>query len=342
MSSISRAIPFALAASAALQTGVAIADHADNLIDPDAERIEEIIVSGQQLSTENASIAVERELAVDTASILKRLPGADVNGNGPLTGIAQYRGMYGDRISVVIDHLGVISGGPNAMDAPLSYVSPMITDELAVTRGIPGVSLAPEAIGGHVAAQLARGDFSNDGRSVSGFAGTRFSANGDVTTTGGRATLSTSSHKLSLVAEVDDGNDIKTPAGTVRPSRLHRERSDVSYAFNGEGRSLLVFAGRLDTEETGTPALPMDIRFIETDLAGLQGSIAVSDDLTIETRVGWNDVEHLMDNFGLRQAPMPSMQRQNFTTGSGVQVAPGRDLDCRRQHNRIRGRYENG
>ena len=284
--------------------------------------VDEVVVVGRSIATSLASVEVDREMLVDTATVLKDIPGANVNANGPVTGIAQYRGMYGDRISVVIDHLGVVSGGPNAMDAPLSYVSPMITDELVVTRGIPGVSLAPESIGGHVSAQLARGSFSDAG-ALSGFAGTRFSANGNVTTTGGRATLSNDSHKLSLVAEVDDGDDVDTPAGTVRPSRLHRERSDVSYAYDGKGKSLLVFVGRLDTEETGTPALPMDIRFIETDLAGLKGSIALSDRLTIETRIGWNDVEHLMDNFGLREAPMPAMQRQNFTTGSGVEARLG-------------------
>ena len=34
---------------------------------------------------------------------------------------------------------------------------------------------------------------------------------------------------------------------------------------------------------------------------------------------GCDDVEHLMDNFGLRQAPMPMGYRQNLTHGSGSQ-----------------------
>ena len=52
-------------------------------------------------------------------------------------------------VAVDVDNIGVISGGPNAMDTPLSYMSPMMTEELAVTRGIASVSLAPEAIGGN-------------------------------------------------------------------------------------------------------------------------------------------------------------------------------------------------
>ena len=136
-------------------------------------------------------------------------------------------------------------------------------------------------------------------------------------TSAGRLTFASPVHKVSLIAEVDDGDDIETPVGTNRPSRLHRERADVSYAFTGDRSRLLVFLGQLDTEETGTPGLPMDIRFVKTDFAGMQAAIEVSDGFSISARTAWNDVEHLMDNFGLRQAPMPMAQRQSFTAGSG-------------------------
>jgi iron complex outermembrane receptor protein len=288
---------------------------------PGATDVDEVIVIGRSVTTGLATIKVEREMLVDTATVLKDIPGANVNANGPVTGIAQYRGMYGDRVSVVIDHLGVISGGPNAMDAPLSYVSPMITEELSVVRGIPGVSLAPEAIGGHVSTTLSRGEFSGAGPAMSGFVGSRYSANGNVSTSAGRLTLANDSHKVSLVAELDDGDTISTPVGEVRPSQLHRERSDLSYAFAGDRSSVLLFAGRLDTDDTGTPALPMDIRYIDTSLAGAQATVELSDTVTLEGRAAWNDVAHLMDNFGLRAAPMPAMFRQNLATGAGGQVS---------------------
>jgi iron complex outermembrane receptor protein len=289
--------------------------------DQGASDVDEVIVIGRSVATGLARIEVDREMLVDTATVLKDIPGANVNANGPVTGIAQYRGMYGDRIAVVIDHLGVVSGGPNAMDAPLSYVSPMITEALSVTRGIASVSLAPESIGGHVATTLSRGEFSLAGSNLSGFVGSRYSANGNVSTTAGRLTLANATHKLSLIAELDDGDNVGTPVGDVRPSQLHRERSDVSYAFAGENTSVLLFAGRLDTDDTGTSALPMDIRFIDTTLAGAQVAYDVNDTVSLEARVAWNDVEHLMDNFGLRQAPMPTMHRQNLTTGTGGQLS---------------------
>lgn len=283
--------------------------------------VDEVIVIGRSVATGLAQIEVDREMLVDTATVLKDIPGANVNANGPVTGIAQYRGMYGDRVAVVIDHLGVVSGGPNAMDAPLSYVSPMITEQLSVTRGVASVSLTPESIGGHIATSLSRGEFTNAGSALSGFVGSRYSANGNVSTSAGRLTLASDSHKVSFIAELDDGDHVGTPVGEVRPSQLHRERADLSYAFAGDRTSVLLFAGRLDTDDTGTSALPMDIRFIDTSLAGAQVTHDVSDKFSLNGRVAWNDVEHLMDNFGLRQAPMPMMQRQNLTTGTGAQLS---------------------
>lgn len=290
----------------------------DNVVE-DTQQADEIVVVGRSVATSSAKIEVERELLVDTAAALRDIPGATVNRNGPLTGIAQYRGMFGDRIAVDIDSLGVISGGPNAMDAPLSYMSPMMTEELVVTRGIASVSLAPEAIGGHVSTRTSRGDFTSDEFGLSGMIGTRYSENGNISTTAARLTLANDRHRVSAIAEFDDGDDIETPKGDIVPTRIDRDRYDLSYAYDDGSREILVFAGKLETGETGTPALPMDIIYIDTELYGAQLGFDVGDDFRIDGRFGYNDVAHVMDNFSLRQAPMAMRQRLNTTSGSGSQ-----------------------
>ncbi|MDJ0904779.1 MAG: TonB-dependent receptor [Woeseiaceae bacterium] len=292
---------------------------ADDAVVGDEQEPDEIVVVGRSIATSSARIEVERELLVDTAAALRDIPGATVNRNGPLTGIAQYRGMFGDRIAVDIDALGVISGGPNAMDAPLSYMSPMMTEELVVTRGIASVSLAPEAIGGHVSTRTSRGDFGSDDLGLSGMIGTRYSDNGNISTTAARLTLASEQHRLSAIAEFDSGDDIETPKGDIVPTRIDRDRYDVSYGYDDGSREILLFAGKLETGETGTPALPMDIIFIDTELYGARLGFDVSDNVRIDGRFGYNDVAHVMDNFSLRQAPMAMRQRLNTTSGSGSQ-----------------------
>ena len=154
---------------------------AEEKTDPVAEPIDEIVVADHAIATRAAVARVEHEMLLDTAVALKDMPGANVNSNGLITGIAQYRGMYGDRVAVTIDNHAIVTGGPNAMDAPLSYVSPMITEALVVDRGIASVSSAPESIGGHMSARLARGSFGDQDFALSGFVGSRYSANGNIT-----------------------------------------------------------------------------------------------------------------------------------------------------------------
>jgi iron complex outermembrane receptor protein len=279
--------------------------------------IDEIVVAGHSVTSDAVEVAVDQELLLDTATILKSLPGADVNQNGLITGIAQYRGMYGDRIAVTIDNHAVVSGGPNAMDTPLSYVSPMITESIVVERGIASVSSAPESIGGHISANLARGRFGDDEFGISGFLGTRYSSNGNLNTSAGRLSFSNISHRFSLLTEVDDGDDISTPAGDIRPSAVNRKRYDASYAYTNGESHVVLFAGQLDTSDSGTPALPMDIRYIDTSLAGGHFLYALAPGLSIEGRMAVNDVEHAMDNFTLRSAPPAMMRRQNLATGKG-------------------------
>jgi len=285
----------------------------------DDTNADEIVVVGRSVATSSARIEVERELLVDTAAALREIPGAGVNRNGLITGIAQYRGMYGDRVAVDIDQLGVISGGPNAMDSPLSYMSPMMTEDLVVSRGIASVSLAPEAIGGHISTRTSRGDFGGESFRVAGKLGTRFSSNGDINTSVARLTLANDRHRISAIAEFDGGNDIKTPEGEIRPSELSRDRYDLSYAYTDADRHFMIYAGKLETGHTGTPALPMDIIFIDTELFGAQFGFDVSPVLSIDGRYSYNDVAHEMDNHSLRQSPMPGMQRLNTAYGSGSQ-----------------------
>jgi iron complex outermembrane receptor protein len=300
---------------------------ADGDANDDEGKTDEIVVVGRSVATSAARIQVERELLVDTAAALREIPGATVNRNGPITGIAQYRGMYGDRVAVDIDQLGIISGGPNAMDAPLSYMSPMITEELVVTRGIASVSLAPEAIGGHISTRTSRGEFGDEDIAMSGMVGTRYSSNGDISTSAARLTLSNARHRVSAIAEFDDGDDIETPAGTIVPTRLARDRYDLSYAWNEDRHDVLLFAGRLDTGETGTPALPMDIVYIDTELYGAEIGFEASPGVRIDARMRYNDVAHVMDNFSLREGPMAMMRRLNTAAGSGSQYTLAAKLE---------------
>src|SRR6056297_3332360 len=80
------------------------------------EGIEEILVTAHRIGLDETIATAGPAMAVDTARLLRGVPGADVNTNGRLSGIAQFRGLYGDRVAVSLDGICPIGGGPNAMD----------------------------------------------------------------------------------------------------------------------------------------------------------------------------------------------------------------------------------
>jgi len=292
----------------------------------DGSGIEEILVTAHRIGLDETVVSAGPVMAADTAQLLRSAPGADVNTNGRLSGIAQFRGLYGDRVAVSLDGICPVGGGPNAMDAPLSYASPMITESLHVDRGIPGVAAVAEGPGGHIDARIDRGAFAESAAfAPDGWIGSRYEDNGNTRTSAARLTVANAHHRLSAVSEIDRADDIDTPAGTIRPSALNRDRHDVSYAWRGEATEAMAFAGRLDTSETGTPSLPMDIRYIDTDLYGVSASHRIGT-LTLEAEAGYNDVDHLMDNYSLRAAPPPAAQRRNHTTGRGTSFSLGARL----------------
>ena len=66
-------------------TVAAGADSPADQAEIEEQPIEEITVSGRQLSSRDATIIVEQEFVVDVTEALSRLPGADRNQNGRRT-----------------------------------------------------------------------------------------------------------------------------------------------------------------------------------------------------------------------------------------------------------------
>ncbi len=302
------------------------------LASTDQAVIEEIIVQGEESSPifpASGPIAVSH---TDSASLLKSVPGANINSNGPITGIAQYRGLFGDRVAVSMDNDAVLSGGPNAMDAPLSYAPPLLLKSLEVTPGIAPVSVSQEAIGGHIVATLDRGEFADtEDTETSGAISSRYGTLDDGLNHGLKAVIANDHHKLAALASYDEGSDGESGKGDkLADTGYRRERYDLSYAWQDEASNVTLSGGKLDTNDTGTPALPMDIIYIHTDIGNLKATTDYQG-MTFRTRVGYSDVDHLMDNFSLRSNANPMMYRQNnatgrqFSWGGSVEVPLGDD-----------------
>ena len=261
------------------------------------------------------------ESAPDTASVLKTVPGADVNRNGPLTGIVQYRGMYGDRVDVRVDKMYVVPSCTNYMDPPLSLIPKGQLQSVTVYRGIAPVSIGINTFGGSIWATSLTSHFSDTGEFHSdGMA--RF--DGSTADQGRNLNLFTSlaneRHRMHLALTRDHGKDIDTPLGALRVTKYDRGQARVGYGFRGaENSEFGIELRRNRTRDTGTPALPMDI--IEENsttlrLAG-EGNLAGGH---LEAEIYGSNLEHDMDNFSLRPAGMKYRFSHAESEGRGVHL----------------------
>jgi len=247
----------------------------------------------------------------DTGDMIKRLPGANINSNGPLTSIAQYRGLFGDRVNVLIDGVRVSKAGPNSMDSPLSYLPASRVADVALYRGIAPVSSGIETIGGTIMANSKKAEFaSGDEAEFHGNANAGYAENGKTRYTGVLASIANQNHRFQVAGSLDRGNDLKFDGGTIDPSRHERDTVGVNYAFQQSGHTLELDVEHHDTGETGTAALPMDIMYARGENYKIKFNKELSNGGNFNARLNYQDSDHLMNNYTLRTAPMMGMMRR--------------------------------
>jgi len=261
----------------------------------------------EQLDTVTVKPSEQTYTPTDAADILKAVPGANVNKNGPMTGIAQYRGMFGTRVNVQVDGLNVAPAGPNWMDPPLSHLAPAQLDSVTVIRGISPVSAGAESVGGTIKAKAAKLPFATGNKvEFHGNIVTGYDSNNSAYTVGGQVGGSSNSDRIQLHGNYDKGQDMKAGNGRdIVPTQYQRQNLGVDYGHQfGSGEFNLGYANER-VDNSGSPALPMDIIYVKgnTFTAGYQSNSDFSG-IKWLADMHYMDTKHKMDNFSLRKVPL--------------------------------------
>jgi iron complex outermembrane receptor protein len=299
----------------------AYAQDAAAAADDDLEPPELIEIKGRRSILEDAYMVTPDRTtpnAADAAELLDLVPGGAVNWNGPISGQVQYRGMSGFRMNTRVGDIYLDPGGPNWMDPPLHYAPRPILDHMEIERGIASVSSGAESIGGSVHAVLKHSEFAKgDEIEVHGDVEASGRTVDDSISGGGIVSVANSRHRLHVLGAGEFGGDTRFPDGRIHPTSYERYQVGGGYGLQlGVHRFGLDYR-RNDTGDAGTPALPMDIRFVETDLikGDYRGELGPFD---VEGRVYYSDVDHKMDNFTLRDVGSPMNARFVEASGDGL------------------------
>lgn len=275
--------------------------------------IETITITGQK-----NKLAVDTELATgntinpDAASWLEAVPAAGVNRNGGVTGIAQYRGLYGDRVSVKMNGHHLPGAGPNAMDTPLSYAVPIMIESMTAYRGITPVYAGMDTLGGAIDVQLRQAELA-EGKDLmlSGVAQVGWQQQGDAKTLSGVANLASDKQGVLVYVNNQESDNVEDGAGSEIPSTFYdKQQYGIDYRVQ-VAQGIVGFGyHKTDTDNSGTAALPMDIAYIEADRFDLSGQHDFND-WQLEWSLGYLDAKHGMDNHTMRHNMMPAMFRLN-------------------------------
>ncbi len=309
-------ISLAIASSLAVSLP-AIAEH---------EQLPTIVVEGSAMRTGTFGTAPDSSGLKDTASLLKRVPGANVNRNGPLTGIASYRGMYGNRINISIDGANMKEVGPNSMDPPLSHIPAPLTGKLTVHRGISPVSSGIESFGGSMHAESKKGRFAEgDGIETSGTASIGYGSVDDGHYGALLGAVANKNHKLYLSGSKEQGRSYKIRNNQKQDNTQYdREAFTTGYGYQRDGHEFGINYSNNNTGHTGTPALPMDIQYVRGGLYDVNYNWDLGDGYKLKTNVFYQKMRHLMSNGILRNggsADRDLISNRTRVEGGGIDLA---------------------
>ena len=289
-----------ITSSTVLLSGQVLADEALDAID----ELEVITITNQRHRglEEMKGYAQGHTSVPDLADWLTSVPGANVNSNGPLTGIAQYRGLYGDRVSATLDGHPVIGAGPNAMDTPLSYSTPLIVDSMTVYRGIAPVSAGINTLGGAIEVNMRKAETMNaKDVALSGDVQVGYRSNNSAKTLSAVTNITQGNVAVLLYGNSQIGDSTESGDGTtIDPTDFDKVQlgGDIRYIKNDNEIGFSYHY--TDTNDSGTPALPMDIEYIESHRITLDGAFNL-DGWQGEWQLGYTDADHGMTNHLMRQ-----------------------------------------
>jgi iron complex outermembrane receptor protein len=317
-----------ITSSTVIFSGQALADDAPDAID----ELEVITITNQRHHGLEylKGYAQGQTSAPDLADWLTSVPGANVNSNGPITGIAQYRGLYGDRVAASLDGHPVIGAGPNAMDTPLSYSTPLIVDSMTVYRGIAPVSAGINTLGGAVEVKMRKAETMNGQATiVSGDVQAGYRSNNSAKTLSAVTNIAKDNVAVLLYGNSQKGDSMESGDGVViSPTDFDKVQFGGDIRYSKDDNEIGLSYHYTDTNDSGTPALPMDIEYIESHRITLDGAFSLSG-WQGEWQLGYIDADHGMTNFLMRENNDPTKYRRNNATAetSDFKVKLTKDFD---------------
>ncbi|KVT24155.1 TonB-dependent copper receptor [Burkholderia ubonensis] len=245
--------------------------------------------------------------ASDGADYLKTIPGFASIRSGGTNGDAVLRGMFGSRLNILANGMPTLGACPGRMDAPTSYIAPESYDKLTVVKGPQTVLYGPGASAGTVLFERTTRRFDKpgmrfDGSLVGGSFG-RNDQNIDVT-------AGTPDVYSRVTANHAHSDDYKDGNGRTVPSQWDKWNADAVLGWTPDDHTRVELTAGGGDGYARYAGRGMDGAHFRRETFGLSFDKQHIGDVLdrVEARVYYNEADHVMDNYTLRQPdPTSSM-----------------------------------
>lgn len=254
--------------------------------------------------------------ASDGADYLKHIAGFNAIRNGGTNGDPTFRGMFGSRLKILNNGSEMLGACPARMDAPTSYIAPENFDQINIVKGPQTVLWG--------AASAATVNFSRDMErfdsptlkaqaSVMAASNHRYDTNLD-TTAGDQLGY------VRLSANTSQSDDYKDGNGDKVAAKWQKWNTDVAIGFTPSDNTLLELSAGKGDGEARYAGRGMDgSQFLRESLGLRVEQKNISDVFTkLEAQVNYNNADHVMDNYTLRQPSAMDMgghEHEEMDTG---------------------------
>lgn len=255
--------------------------------------------------------------ASDGADLLKTIPGFSMLRSGGSNGDPVLRGMFGSRLNILTDGASTQGGCGSRMDTPTAYITPKSYDTLTVIKGPQNVTQGPMASAGTLLFERQPEMFSEPGikGSVDLLQGAHGRSDQNVNTVFGDT-----SGYVRLDGNRSVADDYRDGSGNRVPSLCRKWNSGVTVGLTPDDNTLAELSlGASDGEARYAGRMMDGSRFARKSVALKLEKYALSDHLS---KVSWqgyyNDTDHIMDNYSLRQPVGPERKSEvgGVTMGS--------------------------
>ncbi|MFK5914205.1 MAG: TonB-dependent receptor plug domain-containing protein [Woeseiaceae bacterium] len=225
----------------------------------------------------------------DTASLLRNIPGLNLQGSGGVSSLPVIRGLADDRLRIKVDGMDLISACANHMNPALSYIDPTNVSNISVFAGISPVSVGGDSIGGVIIVESAAPEFAKAGEGLlkKGEVGTFYRSNNNAVGANLTATIASETLNLTYQASTTQADnytsadDFKAAglaaAGQgwldgdeVGSSKYKSTNQSISLAMRNDNHMVELKLGLQDIPYQGWPNQRMDMTGNDSEQVNLR------------------------------------------------------------------------